>query len=95
MKKFWFILALMLAIPMVVPAEVIYVGQDAPTVDVAVTMAQDGDTLLLPQDASCQFVDLQGKNIEVGYDDTEPPGAVPDPKIYGPNNPFPPSPLEN
>jgi|GEM_PF-1561217 len=95
MKRGWLVFVILMVIPLVVPAEVIHVGIDVPTVEIAVELAKDGDTLLLPQTASTQYVDLDGKNIEVGYDDIEPPGAPIDSTIYGTNNPFPASPLEN
>ena len=95
MKKSWLIVALLLvALPLAGSAEIIRVTVDVPSVEAGVALADDGDTLLIPVGMSYMYVDAGDKDIVVGVDALEPEGAIPDSTVYGPNNPFPDSPLE-
>ena len=95
MKKSWLIVALLLVVmPLVGTAEVIRVSLDVPTVEAGVALADDGDTLLIPVGMSYSYVDAGDKDITVGVDALEPEGAIPDSTVYGPNNPFPDTPVE-
>lgn len=93
MKK---VIALLLiaALPVCLFAQVYRVGVDVPTTEVAIDVATDGDTLILPVEYSHMEVNLQGKDLVVGFDALEPPDEPPDSTIYGPNDPLPPTPLE-
>ncbi len=94
MKKHLIVIAILIAIPTLLFGEIIQIGVDAPTLEDAVLMAEDGDTLILQPNQSFEIVNLDGKDLVVGVDALEPEGAVPDESIYGPNNPMPISPVE-
>ena len=95
MKKTMLIAGLLMVVmPLVGSAEIIRVKVDVPTVQAAVSIAQDGDTLVIPADMSFTTVNTEGKDLTIGIDNLEPPGAKPDSTVTGSNNPFPQSPLE-
>jgi len=96
MKKSWLLIALLLliALPLAGSAEIIRVKVDVPTVEAGVAVAQSGDTLVLPVEMSYMMVDTGDKDLVVGVDALPPDDAPIDSTVYGPNHPFPSSPLE-
>ncbi len=83
------LLVMLLALPVILSADVIRVNQDVATVEEAVFVAEDGDTVLVPLDTNPYAVDPQGKDLTVGTSALEPPDEEPDSTIYGTNSPMP------
>ncbi|MBZ0263800.1 hypothetical protein K8I28_03955 [bacterium] len=94
MKRKWLVGIVAVIFPLILFASVWEVGVDTQSVNEAIFYAQDGDTILIPESMSSQSYDLQGKDLTLGITALEPEDAEPDSTIYGPNNPFPASPVE-
>ena len=89
-------IVLMLALPLAISANMIWVPDQAPTLEVAVDLAMVGDTVVVPIDVYYSYttIDDQGKNLFWMVYAIEPSDAPFDSTIYGPREPFPATPLE-
>ena len=94
MKRKWLVGIVAVVFPLILFANVYRVGVDFQTVEEAIAYAVDGDSILIPESMSGQSYDLLGKDLKLGIFALEPEDEKPDSTIYGPNNPYPASPVE-
>ncbi len=85
---------LLVTIPICLSANIIDISAEGFTVEEAIFLAADNDTIIVSDPAEAEVVASSNKDLTAALDEIEPPDAEPDSTIYGPNNPFPPSPVE-
>jgi len=89
-----FAIALAATFPFYLYAMIYHVPEEFPIVPEAVMVAVDGDTIMVPEGSSYGESDKMGKEITFVINNIEPKDAEPDSTIYGPQEPFPPTPVE-
>ncbi len=93
MKTKALVMLLLLAFPLMLSADVIYVPMDYPTVEKAIDAASSGDTLVIdPIMVDRGYED--GDDLLVIISNLEPKDAPRDSGTYGPGDWYPPTPVE-